>query len=180
MNVWYINWGCPQEWLNQIQEMNPESSEAGSQNILSINTCLIKIYSIKIVSIDVSWANEWMSHERMSGGWLSKWMSDRRWWWLLLLIQWINVLCPQFNQNEYLVSSAKCWDASQDFVASRDTKHSFVLCKVDRKNPPPPGGFPIYYVPSSRIVCKRTPLEGFVPGFSRGVLLHTILDEGIW
>ena len=45
-------------------------------------------------------------------------------------------------------------------------------------NPPPPGGFPICYVPSSRIVCKRTPLEGFVPGSSRGVLLHTVLDEG--
>jgi len=27
-------------------------------------------------------------------------------------------------------------------------------------------------------VCKRTPLEGFVPGSSRGVLLHTVLDEG--
>ena len=46
------------------------------------------------------------------------------------------------------------------------------------RNPPPTGGFPIYYVPSSRTVCKRTPLEGFVPGSSRGVLLHTVLDEG--
>ena len=50
--------------------------------------------------------------------------------------------------------------------------------QVDRKKPPPPGGFPIYYVPSSRTVCKRTPLEGFVPGSSRGVLLLTVLDEG--
>jgi len=49
---------------------------------------------------------------------------------------------------------------------------------VDRKKSPPPGGFPIYYVPSSRTVCKRTPLEGFVPGSSRAVLLHTVLDEG--
>jgi len=48
----------------------------------------------------------------------------------------------------------------------------------DGKNPPPPGGFPIYYVPSSRTVCKRTPLEGFVPCSSRGFLLHTVLDEG--
>ena len=48
----------------------------------------------------------------------------------------------------------------------------------DRKNPHPPGGFPIYYVPSSRTVCKRTPLEEFVLGASRGVLLHTVLDEG--
>jgi len=27
------------------------------------------------------------------------------------------------------------------------------------RNPPPPGGFPIYYVPSSRTVSNRTPLE---------------------
>ena len=45
------------------------------------------------------------------------------------------------------------------------------------RNHPTPGGFSIYYVPSSRTVCKRTPLEGFVPGSSRGVLLHTVLDE---
>ena len=50
--------------------------------------------------------------------------------------------------------------------------------QVDRKKSPPPGGFPIYYVPSSRTVCKRTPLEGFVPGSSREALLHTVLDEG--
>jgi len=40
------------------------------------------------------------------------------------------------------------------------------MIHFDRKNPPPLGGFPvffpIYYVPSSRTVCKRTPLEGFV------------------
>ena len=53
-----------------------------------------------------------------------------------------------------------------------------LLHHCDRKKPPPPGGVPIYYVPSSRTVCKRTPLEGFVPGSSRGVLLHTVLDEG--
>jgi len=53
-----------------------------------------------------------------------------------------------------------------------------IYVKVDRKKPPPPGGVPIDYVPSSKTVCKRTPLEGFVPGSSRGVLLHTVLDEG--
>jgi len=49
---------------------------------------------------------------------------------------------------------------------------------LDRKKPPPPGVFPIYYVPSSRTVSKRTPLEEFVPGASRGFLLLTVLDEG--
>jgi len=44
----------------------------------------------------------------------------------------------------------------------------------DRKKARPPVGFPVYYVASSRNVCKRTPLEGFVPGSSRGVLLHTV------
>jgi len=50
--------------------------------------------------------------------------------------------------------------------------------QFDRKNPPPLGGFPIYYVPSSRTVSKKTPLEKIVPGASRGVLLLTVLDEG--
>jgi len=45
----------------------------------------------------------------------------------------------------------------------------------DGKNPPTPGGFPIYYVPLSRTVSKRTPLEEFVPGASRGVLLSRFL-----
>jgi len=49
---------------------------------------------------------------------------------------------------------------------------------VDRKNPPPPGGFSIYYVPSSRTVNKRTPIEDPGPNSSRGVLLFTVLDEG--
>ena len=55
---------------------------------------------------------------------------------------------------------------------------SLPVLHIDRKNPPLPGGFPIYCVPSSRTVCKRTPLERFVSGASRGVLLHTVLDEG--
>jgi len=49
---------------------------------------------------------------------------------------------------------------------------------IDRKKPPPLGGFPIYYVPSSRIVCKRAPLEEPGTNPSRGVLVHTVLDEG--
>ena len=56
--------------------------------------------------------------------------------------------------------------------------HTFIHVYVDRQKPPPLGGFSIYYVPSSRTVCKRTPLEE--PGTNplRGVLLHTVLDEG--
>ena len=51
-------------------------------------------------------------------------------------------------------------------------------CQFDRKKPPPPGGFPIYYVPSSRTVCKRTPLEAPGTNPAGGVLLHTVLDAG--
>ena len=40
------------------------------------------------------------------------------------------------------------------------------------------GGFPIYYVPSSSTVSKRTTLEEPGTDPSRGVLLHTVLDEG--
>ena len=60
-------------------------------------------------------------------------------------------------------------------ISSRDDMYN---THFDRKKPPPPGEFPIYYVPSSRTVSKRTPLEEFVPGASRGVLLLTVLDEG--
>jgi len=47
-------------------------------------------------------------------------------------------------------------------------------------NPPPPGGVAIYYVPSSRTVSKRTPLEAPGTNSSRWVLLFTVLDEGTW
>jgi len=50
--------------------------------------------------------------------------------------------------------------------------------RLDRKKPPSPGGFPIYYVPSSRTVSKRTPPEASGTNSSRGVLLLTVLDEG--
>jgi len=50
--------------------------------------------------------------------------------------------------------------------------------KLFEKTPPPPGGFPIYYVPWSRTGRKRTPLKEFVPGSSRGVLFLRVLDEG--
>jgi len=46
------------------------------------------------------------------------------------------------------------------------------------QEPPPPGGFPIEYVLSSRTVCKRTPFEEPGTNPSRGVLLHTVLDAG--
>jgi len=49
-----------------------------------------------------------------------------------------------------------------------------------KEPPPPPGGFPIYYVPLSRTVCKRTPLEECGTNPSRGVLLHTVLDKGTY
>ena len=75
----------------------------------------------------------------------------------------LTVATPYVSQN----SASKC-----DFQKS--------AADFDRKNPPAPGGFTIYYVPSSRTVSKRTPLERTVPGFSRGVLLHTVLDEGTW
>ena len=52
-----------------------------------------------------------------------------------------------------------------------------IQLQVDRNKPPPPGGFPIYYVPSSRTVSKRTPLEEPCTNPSRGVLLHKVLDE---
>jgi len=55
---------------------------------------------------------------------------------------------------------------------------AFYWTCFDRKKPPPPGGFCIYYVLSSRAVCKRTPLEEHGTNPSRGVLLHKALDQG--
>jgi len=69
-----------------------------------------------------------------------------------------------------------CWEPSE---RADDSSARWELSKaLSRKNPPPPGGFPIYYVPSSRTVSKGTPLEEFIPGASRGVLLLTVLDGG--
>ena len=47
-----------------------------------------------------------------------------------------------------------------------------------KETPPFRGRVPIYYVPSSRTVSKRTPLEAPGTNSSRRVLLLTILDEG--
>jgi len=50
---------------------------------------------------------------------------------------------------------------SLDFVIAHtnESRHlwmwSHVTHQVDRKKPPPPGGFSTYYVPWSRAVCKR-------------------------
>jgi len=56
------------------------------------------------------------------------------------------------------------------------------LRHIDWKITPPPGGFHIYHVPWSRTQRKRkrTPLKGFVPDTSRGVLILWVLDQGTW
>ena len=46
---------------------------------------------------------------------------------------------------------------------------------IDRKNPPPPGGFSIYYVPWSRAVCK-----GFHDEMRRSHLVVKSLTHGSW
>jgi len=46
---------------------------------------------------------------------------------------------------------------------------------IDRKNPPPPGGFSIYYVPWSRAVCKR-----FHDEMQRSHLVVKSLTHGSW
>ena len=42
---------------------------------------------------------------------------------------------------------------------------------IEKKKPPPSGGVPIYYVPSSRTVSKTTRFENDITN-------HTVLDEG--
>ena len=74
------------------------------------------------------------------------------------------------------LSLSKKTNARKTFPKFEDVAYGYT--QVDRKKPPPPGGFPIYYVPSSRTASKRTPLEAPGTNSSRGVLLHTVLDEG--
>ena len=62
--------------------------------------------------------------------------------------------------------------------ASENVTTVVTYVHFDRKKPPTPGGFPIYYVPSSRTVGMRTLLEAPGTNSSRGVLLLTVLDEG--
>ena len=65
-------------------------------------------------------------------------------------------------------------DAPLHFTRPQTHTHTLI-----ERTPPPPGGFSIYYVPSSRTVSKRTPLEAPGTNSSRRVLLLTVLDEGI-
>jgi len=80
-----------------------------------------------------------------------------------------------FMRGEFL-----CFPFSSSLHLSFSLPLSDDLTQIhfDRKNPAPPGGFPIYYVPSSRTVSKRTPLEEPGTNPSRGVLLLTVFDEG--
>ena len=103
---------------------------------------------------------------------------------------------PSKCLTSYIESSLPCVFDSLDSIDSIESsipssvlQSCMCLCfpskthgrlEVDRKKPPPPGGFPIYYVPSSKTVCKRTPLEEPGTNPSRGVLLHTVLDEGTY
>jgi len=75
------------------------------------------------------------------------------------------------------------------YDVERHELHDVVMSyiNVDRKNPPPQGGFPIYYVPWSRTGRKRTPPEepppkliNFVGGFSGEVLFLLVLDLGTY
>jgi len=50
-------------------------------------------------------------------------------------------------------------DVTQESTSAMSFVTWQVSCDSDRKNPPPLGGFPIYYVPWSRTRRKRTPPE---------------------
>jgi len=58
-----------------------------------------------------------------------------------------------------------CAEAARVTLA-RDTHAHLSIHILIERTTPPPGGFPIYYVPSSRTVSKRAPLEECVAGAS--------------
>ena len=59
----------------------------------------------------------------------------------------------------------------ETFIRMREISHSYEWERYSYE-------YLFTFVPSSRTVSERTPLEEFVPGTSRGVLLTTVLDEG--
>jgi len=90
------------------------------------------------------------------------------------------LVCRDFNRRSMYLFICKSL-----FIGIQVSFHFHKCCMLNRccrlgliERNPPPGGFPTYYVPSSRTVSKRIPLEAPGTNSSRGVLLHTVLDEG--
>jgi len=121
--------------------------------------------------------NHLKSSERASQTYMSSWLT-RGWYIQLTKVTYLHAtgLWADFEHLLWIFWKGK--SNIYEFVTHTFVMHTINLGNFDWKKTPPPGGFPIYYFPSSRTVCKRTPLEGFVKGSSRRVLLHTVLDEG--
>jgi len=94
----------------------------------------------------------------------SKLQAPRR---LVYAYTWLEICLKQLEM--YLTGLEICHSPLQPFDI-------YSKLQIDRKKPPPPGGFPIYYVPYSKTRRKRTPLEAPGTNSSRGSLFLWVLD----
>jgi len=111
--------------------------------------------------------------------------------WCSSVLQQCVAMCCSVLQHGVLYCVASCCNSVLQHSVDRPSSCIMVFWayahangprhlheKLIETTPPPLGGFPIYYFPSSRTVSKRTPLEGPGTNSSRGSLLLTVLDEG--
>ena len=79
------------------------------------------------------------------------------------------------NLNMFAQCVCACHAHVLELLCETRVFHKYFNKLIERN--PPPGGFPIYYVPWSRTVCKRTPLEEPGTNPSRGVLSRFLMRE---
>ena len=98
--------------------------------------------------------------ESRSGWKLENWKNWRIWY---KTSQWEVFLgarptaTPRNGKRDNIEGIMTIWWTSPPLILQIHSLH-----QVDRKKPPPPGGFPISYVPSSRTVSKMTTLKNLV------------------
>jgi len=129
----------------------------------------------------------YVAHMNESCQWVAQHMNAPIWHTSHVSESWHTCECLGSSQEEVgdpvCPQTSKSWDCSERSWGFPRWLLGFTKLGLwgptwTEKNPPPGGGFPIYYVPSSRTVSKRTPLKEPGTNSSRKVLLLTVLDEG--
>ena len=83
-----------------------------------------------------------------------------------ICVTWLIHMCDMKNHMHIVAQGVLCVSMCDMTYAVTNIYVWHDLCKLIERNPPPRGGFLFAIFSSSRTVCKRTPLEGFVPGSS--------------
>ena len=93
-----------------------------------------------------------------------------------LIVSFSTEVSIMMYTRQWIVNGHITENSLSDMIQKRQFIAIFLrqwIVKLIERNPP--GWFPIYYVPSSRTVSKRTPLEAPDTNSSREVLLLTVL-----